>query len=404
MENNIKISMKWIMLLILFVMLSKYNIYVGFSLKIYMIFLVIYFCLTIKSFHIQKLYFHEVVFLLFYFIYCLSGILSIYLNASIRMILGVLLVLGCYFIMRNLLGNVEIATLESSIVYVGFVFNVVSLILYIVGLQHFGLYGGEEREIFAGLLVDRGYPRLIGLLDDPNIFIFYNTIFFMYYMTNLHNMTNIIGLILCVTTSLLTFSRGGILALMLVVFVYICTSSFAKKIKIMISLLLFGVVIFSLSNSVMGGQLDDILNKRISDFSHDNGSGRFTLWEAAFKYYLSNPYIGIGAFNFSNYYEFQFNEKLYVHNTFLEILSESGTIGFLLYSAFLFILMFKLTQYTLFREKPYLLLTIIAFLFQMMSLSLIINEAFFLFLAMVVKYISIYEGRGKVDGKMSIST
>ena len=134
-------------------------------------------------------------------------------------------------------------------------------------------------------------------------------------MTNLHNMTNILGLILCVTTSLLTFSRGGILALVLVVFVYVCTSSFAK-IKIIMSLLLFGVVIFSLSNSVMGGQLDDILNKRISDFSHDNGSGRFILWEAAFKYYVSNPYIGIGAFNFSNYYEFQFNEKLYVHNTF----------------------------------------------------------------------------------------
>ncbi|MGQ0517409.1 O-antigen ligase family protein, partial [Bacillus sp. D-CC] len=57
--------------------------------------------------------------------------------------------------------------------------------------------------------------------------------------------------------------------------------------------------------------------------------------------------------------------------------------------AFLIILMFKLTQYTLFREKPYLLLTMVAFLFQMMSLSLIINEAFFLFLAIVVKYISI---------------
>ncbi|PFR39486.1 O-antigen ligase family protein [Bacillus cereus] len=404
MENNMKVSMGWIILLILFVMLSKYNLYIGFSLKIYMIFLVIYFCLTIKDFHIQKLYFHEVIFLLFYFIYCLSGILSMYLNASIRMIFGVLLVLGCYFIMRNLLGNTEIVVLESSIAYVGIVFNVVSLLLYIIGLQCFSLYGGEEREIFAGLLVDRGYPRLIGLLDDPNIFIFYNTIFFMYYMTNLQNITNILGLILCVTTSLLTFSRGGILALVLVIFVYICMSSFAKKIKIIMSLVLFSVVIFSLSNSVMGGQLDDILNKRISDFSHDNGSGRFTLWEAAFKYYLSNPYIGIGAFNFSNYYEYQFNEKLYVHNTFLEILSESGTIGFLLYSAFLFILMFKLAQHTLFREKPYLLLTMIAFLFQMMSLSLIINEAFFLFLAVVVKYISIYEGRGKIDGKMSIST
>ncbi|PGZ11040.1 polysaccharide polymerase, partial [Bacillus cereus] len=49
MENNMQISMKWIFLLILFVMLSKYNIYIGFSLKIYMIFLVIYFCLTIKE-------------------------------------------------------------------------------------------------------------------------------------------------------------------------------------------------------------------------------------------------------------------------------------------------------------------------------------------------------------------
>lgn len=404
MENNMQISMKWIFLLILFVMLSKYNIYIGFSLKIYMIFLAIYFCFTIKSFHVQKLYLHEVVFLLFYFVYCLSGILSVYLSASIRMIFGVLLVLGCYFIMRNLLENTEIVVLESSIVYAGLVFNIVSLILYIIGLQYFGLYGGEEREVYAGLLVDRGYPRLIGLLDDPNIFIFYNTIFFMYYMTNLYNMTNVIGLVLCVTTSLLTFSRGGILAIALVIVVYICMSSFAKKVKILIGLVIFSIVIFSLSNAVMGGQLDDILNKRISDFSHDNGSGRFTLWEAAFKYYLSNPYIGIGAFNFSNYYEYQFDEKLYVHNTFLEILSESGTIGFLLYSAFLFILLFKLTQYNLFREKPYLLLTMIAFLFQMISLSLIINEAFFLFLAVVVKYISIYERRGTIDGKVSIST
>lgn len=104
-------------------------------------------------------------------------------------------------------------------------------------------------------------------------------------MTNLYNITNVIGLILCVTTSLLTFSRGGILAIVLVIFVYVCMSSFAKKVKIIMGLVLFSVVIFSLANVVMGGQLDDILNGRISDFSRDNGSGRFTLWEAAFKYF-----------------------------------------------------------------------------------------------------------------------
>ncbi|MEH7460135.1 O-antigen ligase family protein, partial [Bacillus sp. JJ1127] len=199
--------------------------------------------------------------------------------------------LGCYFIMRNLLGNTEIVVLESSIVYVGLIFNVISLVLYIIGLHYFGLNGGEEREIYAGLLVDRGYPRLIGLLDDPNIFIFYNTLFFMYYMTNLYNAINVIGLILCVTTSLLTFSRGGILAIILVIFVYICMSSFSKKIKIITGIVLLSTVIFCIANIVMGGKFDDILSERISDFSHDNGSGRFTLWEAAFKYFLSNPYI-----------------------------------------------------------------------------------------------------------------
>ena len=64
------------------------------------------------------------------------------------------------FYNEEFIGNTEIVVLESSIAYVGVVFNVVSLILYIIGLQYFSLYGGEEREIF-GLLVDRGYPRLI---------------------------------------------------------------------------------------------------------------------------------------------------------------------------------------------------------------------------------------------------
>ena len=49
-------------------------------------------------------------------------------------------------ILKGDMSFVEIVVLESAIVYVGLVFNIVSLILYIVGLQHFGLYGGEERE------------------------------------------------------------------------------------------------------------------------------------------------------------------------------------------------------------------------------------------------------------------
>ena len=50
----------------------------------------------------------------------------------------------------------------------------------------------------------------------------------MYYMTNLQNITNILGLILCVTTSLLTF-QGWYTSACACRFVYICMSSFAKN-------------------------------------------------------------------------------------------------------------------------------------------------------------------------------
>ena len=168
-----------VFLLLLFITLGKYNLSIGFSLKIYMVFLVFFLCIYFRFFHFSPLYHYEVLLLLFYFIYCLSGAFSQYPEASIRVILGVILVLGCYFIMRFILEQTSIPIIETSIATVGIVFNAISLLLYLIGLQ---VTGGSPKgvEIISyGLLVDRDYPRLIGLLDDPNIFIFYNTIVFL---------------------------------------------------------------------------------------------------------------------------------------------------------------------------------------------------------------------------------
>ncbi|MFC8563590.1 polysaccharide polymerase, partial [Peribacillus frigoritolerans] len=82
---------------------------------------------------------------------------------------------------------------------------------------------------------------------------------------------------------------------------------------------------------------------------------------------------------------------LYVHNTYLEVLVESGIIGFLFYLSFLLMLIITLFKTKLYKEKPFIVLTLFAFLIQMMSLSLMINEAFFSFLALTLKYISVYE-------------
>ncbi|MCT4478526.1 O-antigen ligase family protein [Peribacillus frigoritolerans] len=379
-----------VFLLLFFITLSKYNISIGFSLKIYMIFLAIFFCIHFRDFYFHTLYHYEILLLLFYFTYCLSGAFSQYPESSIRVILGVILVLGCYFIMRYVLELTSLSAIEKSIANVGIIFNVISLLLYFIGIQVTGRFPTGVEITSYGLLLDRDYPRLIGLLDDPNIFIFFNTIFFTYYLTNLKGLKHSIGFLLCMITSLLTFSRGGVLALVLVVFLYMLLANFSKKIKMLaVSLLFLGVIY--VAGSLINIDLNEIVTSRISDFSTDGGSGRFELWGQAINYFMSNPLFGIGAFNFSDYYAFEHNEKLYVHNTYLEVLVESGIIGFLFYLSFLLMLIITLFKTKLHKEKPFIVLTLFAFLIQMMSLSLMINEAFFSFLALTLKYISVYE-------------
>jgi O-antigen ligase len=391
--SNKHISIFPVFLLLLFITLSKYNFSIGFALKIYMIYLAIYFCLYFRNFYFRTLYHYEILLLLFYFTYCLSGAFSQYPEASIRVILGVILVLGCYLIMRYLLEKASIRAIEVSIANVGIIFNGISLLLYIIGLQVTGGHPTGVEITSYGLLLDRDYPRLIGLLDDPNIFIFYNALFFSFYLTHLKGMKHSIGFILCVITSLLTFSRGGIVALILVVLLYMLLANFSKKVKMMTLSLLCLVGLYT-SGSFLQIDFNQIIYSRINDFTTDGGSGRFELWGQALDYFMSRPIFGIGAFNFSDYYAFEHNKILYVHNTYLEVLVESGIIGFLFYFSSLLMLVITFFRTKLHKEKPYIVLTLFAFLLQMLSLSLMINEAFFVFLAIALKYISVYERRG----------
>jgi len=382
-----------VFLLLLFIPLSRYGLWIGFSLKIYMLFLTAIFLIYFRDYYFRTLYHYEILLLLFYITYCLSGAFSQYPEASIRVIFGVILVVGFYFIMRFLLEITTIQAIENSITSVGIIFNGISLLLYLIGLvMSSGLTPGV-RLTSHGLLLDRDYPRLIGLLDDPNIFIFYNTLFFFWYLTNLKGYKNSIGLVLCIITNLLTFSRGGLVSLLLIVILYMLFINFAKKIPILIvsglSLTLISFVI-----SFTKFDFNKVIYSRIEDISTDGGSGRFDLWEQAINYFMSNPLFGIGAFTFSEHYAFDNDKKIYVHNTYLEILVESGIIGFLLYSTFLLLLVIILFKTKIHKEKPFIVLTLFAFLLQIFSLSLIINEAFFCFLAIALKYITEFEKKG----------
>ncbi|MFC5713071.1 O-antigen ligase family protein [Thalassorhabdus alkalitolerans] len=376
-----------LILMFLTVTLANYGLYIGFALKPYMIFLFVFIMFHLSSLYFQRVHLFEIIMGMFYIMYVFSGAFALYPGSSFRIMVGIIIYLTCYFIMKSIILHFSSKQVEKSLSYAGIIFNLASLVLYIFGLNKFGFTFQGERIVELGVMVDRTYPRLIGLLEDPNFFVFYNTIFFAYFLCNTHGLRNKVGLGLCIITSLLTFSRGGLLALFIILLIYLLMNNPVKQVKMLFSLIastsiLFYITVFHLNLNIWG-----MIDARFEDFSTDGGSGRFELWERAWEFFNSSIVVGIGAFNFSDYNEFYFNDDLSVHNTFLDILSESGLLGILPFTLFVVVVFVQMFQYQVYRKKPYLLLTFIGYVLQMLSLSVIINDMFFMYLAILSVYL-----------------
>jgi O-antigen ligase len=376
-----------IFFLFLLVTLANYYIYVGFAIKPYMIFLILFLIINIGLFYFQRLHLFEVAMLLFYLVYSFSGAFALYPASSIRIICGIILYIFCYFIMKSVIGNAKDSVIERALSDVGIFFNVASLTLYLVGLKSLGFVFEGDRVYQFGVMLDRDYPRLIGLLQDPNFFVFYNTLFFSYYLCNVKSLKNKLGLILCVFANILTFSRGGILVMALIFLLFIIIKNPIKQIKLVLGVVFSLFVTVYVAIVYMKFDIFGILLSRIEDLSQDGGSGRFELWGRALDFFSSHMIIGIGAFNYSEYNLFQYGDSLEVHNTFLDILSESGLVGMTCFCLFLFLLLFQLFQSKIHKNKPYLFLAFIGMILQMGFLSVIINDMFFMYIAIVTTYL-----------------
>ncbi|MDM5314855.1 O-antigen ligase family protein [Fictibacillus sp. b24] len=374
-------------LLILLIFLGKYSLDFGFALKPYMIFLVLFFTIHLSRIEFQRLQLFECGMLLFYLIYCLSGIFALYGSASLRIVCGIALYLCCYFLMKSLMGHSTDERIERSLSYAGIVFNISSLFLYFLGLKKLNFIMQGDGIYSLGVFMDREYPRLIGLVADPNYFVFYNTLFFAYFLCNLNTKRNQIGLLLCVLTSLLTFSRGGLVAYVVIFLLYVVIlNNPIKQAKLLFGAFLSLAATFYIAVTFFRLDIYSVIQSRVHDVSSDGGSGRFELWSRAWHYFTESPWFGVGASNFLPYNQYQFGDSLQVHNTFLEVLSESGAIGIFCFLLFLFFTVVQLFQHSVHKKKPYLFLAFFGFLLQMVSLSVIINDLFFMYLAILSVY------------------
>jgi len=213
-------------------------------------------------------------------------------------------------------------------------------------------------------------------------------LFFAYYLFNLKSKKNKFGFLLSTLTTLLTFSRGAFIAIFLVIIIFFLMNNPLKIAKKIWWVGIFLSFSNSMIYSVSGINMYNITIKRFSYLEVDGGSGRLDLWLKGLEFFSSNPILGIGIFNFPEYHLNYYGVRKFLHNTILEILIESGFIGFSIYLIFLILILRSFVKYNILRKSPFLFASFIGFIGLMLSLSLIINEAFILFLAIYWRYLN----------------
>jgi O-antigen ligase len=164
----------------------------------------------------------------------------------------------------------------------------------------------------------------------------------------------ILGLIVVIATN----SRGPFFALIITLLIYFLFFAKIKVWKSILFLLLFiavlGMILTILPESfysrykLFSGKEIHISEKQISVFSTIDERQQYI--NQAINYLVENPqaiFIGAGAGSFSHI-SFNRDQRLYPHNIFIEILLETGIVGFVLFSGvFLFIIfdIFQISRY-----------------------------------------------------------
>jgi O-antigen ligase len=128
------------------------------------------------------------------------------------------------------------------------------------------------------------------------------------------------------SADLLTFSRGGYLALIvaLIVFLGFFFSSLLKKYIPFLFAFCFVLILLIAVPNPLTARLSSIF-----DFSDHSTSGRVAIWNEAIGIITDHPITGVGLGNYSNTVlsSATYREPRYAHNIFLDISAETGIVN-----------------------------------------------------------------------------
>ena len=366
----------------------------------FVVLLIVVYFLAKRDLSINKLKTSEILFFIYLGISSLTLLISQDPNMTFRYILGFVFIGIMYLAIRKLLSKIPTSRTNKIIKLSGIIILISNAIYYLIGLFSLSfIFTNNGIESF-GVLIDRGMPRLISLFNnDPNITVLFFSIFYFYYICNLNQRGSKLGIFLSALLIILTFSRGGIISIILstIIALFIDQQRGIKsKIRIIVVSTILFVIINSLINYYTRISITEIIFDRFTKLSSDNGSGRYELWINALQTFREYPILGIGTNATLSYNLAKYGTDHYIHNVFLEILSETGIVGITSYLLFILATIRTFSKkYIDGKTRLFVIPLFISILLQFIFISAQLNEAAIFALILINNYID----NSKIQGR-----
>ncbi len=295
-----------------------------------------------EGFLIQKI---DLLLLTFLFIAVLSTGTLVNLHVSLDALFLLLSYIFFFWMVKeNLNSKSEINFVLVLIVTVATILSVYGLYQYLIGFNVLAKYAAEksilintQSRVFATFISPNVLAGFLMLAIPLNIFLlFYETITWRKILLFISGA--IVG-----CCFLLTYSRGGYIALFTVILATVILMSKERKKKLFLIFIILALLVFSSYAVVQRLRSPSTASyKGITTPSAAQTSfgGRTLLWRGSLNVAKNYPLLGSGFGTFSSIYpKYQYGGLFsrHAHNTYLEILAETGFLGFLLFLCILFV-------------------------------------------------------------------
>lgn len=228
-----------------------------------------------------------------------------------------------------------------------FVFGIDRMYSFMAGsVSHFFLGNSFANTVLAypSWLVNadgKTYMRAIAIFPDPHMLSYYLGLLIpwtiaLWALAKKHKAWLFIAMLSLITADLLTFTRGGYIALIAGALVVLPLVSRRSALKIIIGALSIFVFFTNTPHNPVAQRLTSSF-----DVQEGSNQGRLSNWQQAFAIIKANPFgVGIGAYPLAVKQTATYREPIYAHNLYLDITAELGIQTVLVFIAIL-LLTFK---------------------------------------------------------------